>query len=289
MLKVTPPEGYPPEEGRYARGNDFSPVAVCAILDDFDFRIPPELQELVMAGLDAGAALSGMLQTENVGLEKMLCNVVANPNIRYIVLCGRESSGHMPGESLLLLKQDGVDDRKQIIGSTAPTPYLHNIPMEVIDRFRQQVSIIDLLCKPGEKDRKAPGLSAETIEKAVRSCYQESPTGFMDYTLYDIGAYPEPAICRRIVSKLTEPGQGVVAAPGGAGGTAGPGAANSKLGTGLMLQKLLPGTNCKECGKRTCLAFAIDLAKGKSRLEECPVLTQPEFAADRQALAKLLE
>ena len=93
MLKVEPAEGYPSEEGRYARGNDFSPVAVCVILDDFDFRIPPELQELVMAGLDGGAALSGMLQTENVGMEKVLCNVVANPNIRYIVLCGRESSG----------------------------------------------------------------------------------------------------------------------------------------------------------------------------------------------------
>ena len=76
MLKVTPPEGYPPEEGRYARGNDFSPVAVCVILDDFDFKIPLRLQELVMAGLDTGAALSGMLQTENVGTEKMLCNII---------------------------------------------------------------------------------------------------------------------------------------------------------------------------------------------------------------------
>jgi Tetrahydromethanopterin S-methyltransferase, subunit A len=45
-----------------------------------------------MAGIDAGAALSGMLQTENVGMEKMIYNIVANPNIRYIVLCGRESA-----------------------------------------------------------------------------------------------------------------------------------------------------------------------------------------------------
>ena len=101
MLKVKPPDGYPPEEGRYVRGNDYSPVAVCAILDTFDFAIPPELNELVMGGVDSGAALSGMLQTENIGLEKMICNTVANPNIRYIVLCGRESPGHLPGESLL--------------------------------------------------------------------------------------------------------------------------------------------------------------------------------------------
>ena len=48
MLKVKLAEGYLPEEGRYVRGNDYSPVAVCVILDTFDFAIPPELNELVM-------------------------------------------------------------------------------------------------------------------------------------------------------------------------------------------------------------------------------------------------
>jgi len=32
MLKVQPAFGYPPEEGRYLRGNDYSPVAVAVIL-----------------------------------------------------------------------------------------------------------------------------------------------------------------------------------------------------------------------------------------------------------------
>jgi tetrahydromethanopterin S-methyltransferase subunit A len=121
MLKVKPPDDYPPEEGRYIRGNDYSPVAVCVILDTFDFAIPSELNELVMAGVDSGAALSGMLQTENIGLEKMICNIVANPNIRYIVLCGRESAGHLPGESLLALKENGVSDTKQIVGTVTWT------------------------------------------------------------------------------------------------------------------------------------------------------------------------
>ena len=277
MLKVKPPHGYPPEEGRYVRGNDYSPVAVCVILDTFDFAIPPELNELVMSGIDSGAALSGMLQTENIGMERMICNIVANPNIRYMVLCGRESTGHLPGQSLLALKQNGADEGKQIVGSKAPTPYLYNVPMELIDRFNQQiVSIINLLCKPGEKDTKAPGLDPKVIEEAVRSCYQETPVVFGDYTLYDMGAYPEPAICHKIVSKLTQPEQ-----------TIEPGKAS--MGTGLALHKLLPRTDCKKCGKRTCLAFAIDLAKGKSRLENCPILEKPEFAGDRRALAKLLE
>jgi tetrahydromethanopterin S-methyltransferase subunit A len=278
MLKVKPPDGYPPEEGRYVRGNDYSPVAVCVTLDTFDFAIPAELNELVMAGVDSGAALSGMLQTENIGLEKMVCNIVANPNIRYIVLCGRESAGHLPGESLLALKQNGVADTKQIIGTRAPTPYLYNIPWELIGRFRNQiVSVINLLCQPGEKDTSVPGLNPKVMAKAVWSCYQEEPVVFMSYKLYGIGAYPEPAICHKIASKLSQPQQDILQ-PG-----------KSKLAMGLVLHKFLPKTNCKTCGKRTCLAFAIDLAQGKCRLEECPILDQPEFAADRQALAKLLE
>lgn len=278
MLKVRPPDGYPPEDGRYIRGNDYSPVAVCVILDTFDFAIPPELNELVMAGADSGAALSGMLQTENIGIEKMLCNLVANPNIRYIVLCGRESAGHLPGESLLALKKNGVADTRQIIGSNAPTPYLHNIPLELISRFREQiVTIVNLLCQPGERNIDLPGLNPRVIAEAVRSCYQEEPTSFMDYTLYDVGAYPEPAIVHKIEARLSQP-QPDILHPG-----------KSKLNMGLMLYKFLPRTDCRKCGRRTCLAFAIELAGGKCRLDDCPLLKEPEFAADRQALIKLLQ
>jgi NAD-dependent dihydropyrimidine dehydrogenase PreA subunit len=47
ILKVDTLPEYPPEEGRFLRGNDFSPVAVVAILDTYDFKIPPELVRLV--------------------------------------------------------------------------------------------------------------------------------------------------------------------------------------------------------------------------------------------------
>jgi acetyl-CoA decarbonylase/synthase, CODH/ACS complex subunit gamma len=40
--------------------------------------------------------------------------------------------------------------------------------------------------------------------------------------------------------------------------------------TGLQIQKLLPKTNCKECGSNTCLAFAMKLAAKKADLAECP-------------------
>ena len=40
--------------------------------------------------------------------------------------------------------------------------------------------------------------------------------------------------------------------------------------TGLQIQKLLPKTNCKECGVNTCLAFAMKLAARKAEIGECP-------------------
>jgi tetrahydromethanopterin S-methyltransferase subunit A len=277
MLKVKPPEEYPPEAGRYARGNDFCPVAVCVILDTFDFAIPLDLMELVMAGADSGTALSGTLQTENIGLEKMICNIVANPNIRYIVLCGRESVGHLPGDSLLALKQNGVDEKKRIIGAKALTPFLFNLPLEVVERFNKQiVTIVNLLCKPGERNIDVPGLNPKVIEKAVSSCYQEEPVEFMNYTLYDMGAYPEPPICHKIVWRISKPWELIARKE------------KPKVAP-LALYKLLPGTNCKECGLLTCLAFAFSLSQGEKSLEDCPYLSQPEFAEERQALAKLLE
>lgn len=43
--------------------------------------------------------------------------------------------------------------------------------------------------------------------------------------------------------------------------------------TGIQIFKLLPGTNCKECGAATCLAFAMNLAAGKAELDQCPYVS----------------
>ena len=40
--------------------------------------------------------------------------------------------------------------------------------------------------------------------------------------------------------------------------------------TGLQIFKLLPNTNCRECGYPTCLAFAMKLAAGKESLGQVP-------------------
>jgi acetyl-CoA decarbonylase/synthase complex subunit gamma len=52
--------------------------------------------------------------------------------------------------------------------------------------------------------------------------------------------------------------------------------------TGIEIFKLLPKTNCKECGEPTCLAFAMKLAAGKADLSTCPYVSE-------EAKAKLSE
>lgn len=204
MLKVAPSANYPPEEGCYLRGNDNSPVAVIVTLNapygtspSEVESIPADIEKLVRVAIETGAALSGTLQTENIGTEKIICNIVANPNIRYLVLCGEEVAGHNTGSALKALLENGIDAKRTIVGSHAKTPYLFNIPLEAIKRFREQVTLVDLL---GEMD-------PEVIRKAVWSCFQEKAVQFKNYTLYDPGAYPDPALSFDLTWKVKHPEQ----------------------------------------------------------------------------------
>ena len=202
MLKVQPTFTYPPEKGCYLRGNDYSPVAVLVLLNAPYGTMPPEVQSipkeienLVKVAIETGAALSGTLQTENIGIEKIVCNIVANPNIRYLIVCGNEVEGHNTGTAIKALMENGIDERRTIIASQAKTPYLFNIPLEAIYRFREQLTLIDLI---GETD-------PEVIMKGVWSCYQENPTPFKEYKLYDPGAYSDSAISCCLTWKVKHP------------------------------------------------------------------------------------
>ncbi len=55
--------------------------------------------------------------------------------------------------------------------------------------------------------------------------------------------------------------------------------------TGIEIFKLLPKTNCKECGEPTCLAFAMKLAAGKADLSACPYVSEDTKAKLSEASA----
>jgi acetyl-CoA decarbonylase/synthase complex subunit gamma len=55
--------------------------------------------------------------------------------------------------------------------------------------------------------------------------------------------------------------------------------------TGIQIYKLLPQTNCKDCGEPTCLAFAMKLAAGKAELSKCPFVSEAAKAQLSEASA----
>jgi len=55
--------------------------------------------------------------------------------------------------------------------------------------------------------------------------------------------------------------------------------------TGIQIFKLLPKSNCGECGSPTCLAFAMALAAGKAELEKCPTISDDAKAQLSEASA----
>lgn len=101
----------------------------------------------------------------------------------------------MTGEALKALIQNGVDEKMRIRETSAPHPFLYNLPMKFIDRFRQQLSVIDLQFEG----------NPELIRKAVWSCYQENAAEFRGYSLFDPGAFPEKPLSGKITMKVTNP------------------------------------------------------------------------------------
>ena len=55
--------------------------------------------------------------------------------------------------------------------------------------------------------------------------------------------------------------------------------------TGIQIFKLLPKTNCGDCGVPTCLAFAMNLAAGKAELVACPHVSEEAKAQLEEASA----
>ncbi len=57
----------------------------------------------------------------------------------------------------------------------------------------------------------------------------------------------------------------------------------------IDVYKLLPGTNCRQCGEPTCIAFANKLARQEASLNNCTPLFTEEYQQNRESLEGLLE
>ena len=132
--KTSPASGWPKIQGDFHVGDEKSPVAVITMGSHLDEQ----------AVCDAGAAICGSCKTENLGLEKIVANIIANPNIRYIITCGTEVKGHLSGQCLQALHKNGVEGGK-IVGAEGAIPFIENLTEDAIKRFQEQVEVVNIM------------------------------------------------------------------------------------------------------------------------------------------------
>jgi len=134
--KIERGQGWPVVAGDYVVGNRGASVAVCTLRD-------ADLPAMVVSRAGDAVAIAGRCETENIGIEKIVLNIVSNPSIRWLVLCGTEPEGHLPGNALLKLRESGVDANMRVLETAARRPVLKNLSLVEVARFREQVEIID--------------------------------------------------------------------------------------------------------------------------------------------------
>lgn len=145
--------------GSYRIGDPAAPVAVCALTSD-ELLAP-------LAGIP-GVAIAGEVQTANLGIEHIILNVTANPAIRFLLLCGKESRLFRQGQSLSALMENGVDEARRIIGAEGYEPVLRTVTPQQLAAFREQVELVDWI---GERD-------LETLRERISSLAARTPGRF---------------------------------------------------------------------------------------------------------------
>ena len=103
---------WPLSEGDYILGRPDSPVAIVTLASDY--------RKLDLKN----HAICGTCFTENFGIQKVIVNILSNPKISCLIVCGKESS-HFAGQSILALVENGVSTLggyKKIIVSRGGDP-----------------------------------------------------------------------------------------------------------------------------------------------------------------------
>ena len=134
-------QGWPALPGDYQVIRYRAPVAVCTLnADDLANRLAADAPEAI--------AIVGTLHTENLGIERIIRNVLANPNVRFLLVCGedtRQAVGHLPGQSLESLFANGIDERGRICGARGKRPFLKNVSAEEARAFLRQIKPVFLI------------------------------------------------------------------------------------------------------------------------------------------------
>ena len=66
------------------------------------------LAEAVSQNPPPGLCIVGKVETENIGIEKIIKNILSNPSIRYLVCAGNEPPKHLTGATMMALFKNGI-------------------------------------------------------------------------------------------------------------------------------------------------------------------------------------
>lgn len=94
--------------------------------------------------------------------------MLANPYIRFLVVCGadsRQAIGHLPGQSLVALARLGLDDRSRIQEARGKRPVIRNVDRAAVEHFRRTIEVIALI---GTND-------LGTLQAMVQNCSNRNP------------------------------------------------------------------------------------------------------------------
>ncbi|RJQ21562.1 MAG: DUF4346 domain-containing protein [Nitrospiraceae bacterium] len=149
---------WPCVEGEYTVLDKTAPVAVSTLAS-------VELEEKLAKLKPSGLCIVGKTETENIGIDKIVKNVISNPAISFLILAGEDTAGHQSGRTLLALWENGVDKDMRVIGSKGRRPILKNVTSSEVNAFRKQVMIKDMI---GSVDTRAIAKTVKELSlKAV--------------------------------------------------------------------------------------------------------------------------
>jgi tetrahydromethanopterin S-methyltransferase subunit A len=145
-------------------GDQSSPVAVCT-LSSHDL-----LDQLSGSPLAGRIAMLGSLETENLGIERMLTTLLRAPRIRWLIVCGDEARGRYQGQALHALFEYGIRPDGAIIEARSRRARLRALSGAQVDVARRQVHLRDL---QGVRD-------LDRIAAAVEECWADDPGPFAE-------------------------------------------------------------------------------------------------------------
>ncbi|MGV9102881.1 MAG: tetrahydromethanopterin S-methyltransferase subunit A [Candidatus Thorarchaeota archaeon] len=180
MSDTNKDKSWPPIPGDYTVDNPDLSVAVCTL--GKKIPLPPPY------------AIAGTCKTENIGIERVITNVVSNPAIRFLILAGPEVPGHRTGSTLCCLHENGLDETThKILEAPGAIPYIENIPLDAVERFRNQVEIVDMM---GVSNVEEIGNRVQSLLSQSRKSYPKKPL-WIDFEVRDSGAKamgPTPSV-----------------------------------------------------------------------------------------------